>query len=88
MMTSYRTWLLSAIGLTNYLYYQSVSYISASLAIVILMQFTWFSLFLEWIIFAKKPSRLELLTVFFIPFRLPGEVCLRKNVDTFLYLLF
>ena len=56
----------SAIGLTNYLYYQSVSYISASLAIVILMQFTWFSLFLEWIIFAKKPSRLELLTVFFI----------------------
>ena len=58
----------SAIGLTNYLYYQSVSYISASLAIVILMQFTWFSLFLEWIIFAKKPSRLELLTVFFIRF--------------------
>lgn len=56
----------SAIGLTNYLYYQSVSYISASLAIVILMQFTWFSLFLEWIIFAKKTSRIELLTVFFI----------------------
>lgn len=56
----------SAIGLTNYLYYQSVSYISASLAIVILMQFTWFSLFLEWIIFAQKPSRLELLTVSFI----------------------
>ena len=56
----------SAIGLTNYLYYQSVSYISASLAIVILMQFTWFSLFLEWILFAKKPSGLELLTVFFI----------------------
>lgn len=56
----------SAIGMTNYLYYRSVSYISASLAIVILMQFTWFSMFLEWIIFAKKPSRLELLTVFFI----------------------
>ncbi len=56
----------SAIGLTNFLYYQSVSYISASLAIVILMQFTWFSLLLEWIIFSKKPSRLELLTVFFI----------------------
>lgn len=56
----------SAIGLTNYLYYLSVSYISASLAIVILMQFTWFSLFLEWIIFTKKPSRLELLTVCFI----------------------
>lgn len=55
-----------AIGLTNFLYYLSVSYISASLAIVILMQFTWFSLLLEWIIFAKKPSLFELLTVFFI----------------------
>lgn len=54
------------IGLTNFLYYQSVSYISASLAIVILMQFTWFSLFLEWVIFAKKRSLFELLTVFFI----------------------
>lgn len=56
----------SAIGLTNFLYYQSVHYISASLAIVILMQFTWFSLLLEWIIFSKRPSRSELLTVFFI----------------------
>jgi len=56
----------SAIGLTNFLYYLSVSYISASLAIVILMQFTWFSLLLEWIIFTRKPSQLELLTVFFI----------------------
>jgi len=56
----------SAIGLTNFLYYLSVSYISASLAIVILMQFTWFSLLLEWVIFGRKPSRLELLTVFFI----------------------
>lgn len=53
----------SAIGLTNFLYYLSVSYISASLAIVILMQFTWFSLFLEWIIFSKKPSSVEFLTV-------------------------
>lgn len=56
----------SAIGLTNFLYYHSVHYISASLAIVILMQFTWFSLLLEWIIFTRKPSRLELLTIFFI----------------------
>lgn len=55
-----------AIGLTNFLYYQSVSYISASLAIVILMQFTWFSLLLEWLIFRQRPGRLELVTVFFI----------------------
>ena len=56
----------SAIGLTNFLYYQSVHYISASLAIVILMQFTWFSMLLEWLLFKRKPSRLELITVFFI----------------------
>lgn len=55
----------SAIGLTNFLYYQSVSYISASLAIIILMQFTWLSLLLEWIVFTKKPSQIELLTVFY-----------------------
>lgn len=55
-----------AIGLTNFLYYESVSYIPASLAIVILMQFTWFSLFLEWILFARKPSKPELVTVSFI----------------------
>lgn len=56
----------SAIGLTNFLYYLSVNYISASLSIVILMQFTWFSLLLEWLIFKKRPSRIELLTVIFI----------------------
>lgn len=55
-----------AIGLTNFLYYKSVQYIPASLAIVILMQFTWLSLLLEWTVFARKSSRIELLTVFFI----------------------
>lgn len=56
----------STIGLINFLYYQSVSYISASLATVILMNFTWFSLLLEWAIFRNKPSRFEGLTVLFI----------------------
>lgn len=55
-----------AIGLANYLYYLSVSYLSASLAIVILMQFTWFSLLMEWVFFRNRPSRIELLTVVFI----------------------
>ncbi len=32
----------AAIGMANYLYYQSLPFISASLAIVVLMQFTWF----------------------------------------------
>ena len=55
-----------AIGLTNFLYYESVQYISASLAIVILMQFTWLGILLEWIVFKRKASRLAMLTVFFI----------------------
>lgn len=55
-----------AIGLTNFLYYESVQYIPASLAIIILMQFTWLNLLLEWILFTKKSSRMELLTVFVI----------------------
>lgn len=54
------------IGLTNYFYYQSVSFISASLAIVILMQFTWFCLLLEWIFFKKMPGRMEIITITFI----------------------
>ncbi|SFM83966.1 Threonine/homoserine efflux transporter RhtA [Chitinophaga sp. YR627] len=54
------------IGITNFLYYQSVSYISASLAIVILMQFTWFSLLLEWIVFGQRPGKAEAITVIFI----------------------
>ncbi len=55
-----------AIGLTNFLYYESVEYIPASLAIIILMLFTWLSLLLEWVVFRRKSSRAELLTVFFI----------------------
>ena len=54
------------IGLTNFLYYESVRYIPTSLAIIILMQFTWLSLLLEWMIFNRKSSGMELLTVLFI----------------------
>jgi len=61
----------STIGLTNLLYYQSVSYISASMAIVILMNFTWFSIVLEWVIFGKRPYLSELLAV---PFVLIGSL--------------
>lgn len=69
----------STIGLTNFLYYESVSYIPASLAIIILMQFTWFSLLLEWFIFTRKPSRFEFLTVFFI---LIGTAMVGKLFET------
>lgn len=55
-----------AIGLTNFLYYESVSYIPASLAIIILMQFTWLSILIEWLVFTRRPTRLEMITVTFI----------------------
>ena len=53
----------SAIGLTNFLYYKSVQFIPASLAIILLMQFTWFSMLLEWGFLHRRPTRTELVTV-------------------------
>jgi drug/metabolite transporter (DMT)-like permease len=52
--------------MSNFLYYQSVSYIPASLAIVILMQFTWISLLLDWLFYRVRPRKIELLTVLLI----------------------
>lgn len=47
------------IGISTYFYYLSVKYISASVAIVLLMQFTWISILIEWAVFKKKPARSE-----------------------------
>lgn len=68
-----------SIGLTNFLYYDSVSYIPASVAIIILMQYTWFSLLIEWIVFRRKASKMELITVFFI---LIGTLLAGKMLET------
>lgn len=51
------------IGLTNFLYYRSVQFIPASLAIILLMQFTWFSMLLEWLFLHRCPTRTEFITV-------------------------
>ncbi|WP_158538660.1 EamA family transporter [Chitinophaga skermanii] len=48
------------IGLTSYVYYLSVKYIPASVAIICLMQFTWMSVLLEWCLFKKRPSQQQL----------------------------
>lgn len=53
----------SAIGLTNFLYYKSVQFIPASLAIILLMQFTWFSMLIEWLFLRRRPTRTELVAV-------------------------
>jgi drug/metabolite transporter (DMT)-like permease len=53
----------SSIGLTTFVYYVSVHYIPASIAIVILMQFSWISMLLDWFFFKKRPTVSQLLVV-------------------------
>lgn len=53
----------ASIGMTSYLYYLSVQYIPASVAIIFLMQFTWIGLLLEWIIYRKRPGRVHVLSI-------------------------
>ncbi|WP_276481375.1 EamA family transporter [Paraflavitalea pollutisoli] len=53
----------ATIGLSSFTYYLSVRYIPASLAILLLMQFTWMGLLLERVIFQARPSRGQLLAV-------------------------
>lgn len=58
----------ATIGLTTFLYYLSVQYIPASIAIILLMQFTWFGVLIEWVIFRKKTSPAEMLVIVVILF--------------------
>lgn len=51
----------ATIGITTFVYYVSVRYIPASLAVVILMQFTWIAALLEWLFFKKKPGLEQLI---------------------------
>jgi drug/metabolite transporter (DMT)-like permease len=53
----------ACIGLTTYVYYLSVKYIPASVAIVLLMSFTWAGLILEWLFYGKKPDRTQVLLI-------------------------
>ena len=53
----------AAIGLTTFLYYLSVRYIDASLAVVLLMQFAWMGVLMNWLIYKQKPAPLQLLII-------------------------
>lgn len=53
----------AAIGLTTFLYYVSVHYIPASVAIILLMQFTWMGVLLDRILFNKKADAIQLITI-------------------------
>ena len=56
----------ATIGLTTFVYYLSVLYIPASLAVVILMQFTWMGTLLEWLCFKKKPGWEQIIIIVLI----------------------
>lgn len=56
----------TTMGASAYTYYLSVSYIPASLAIVLLMQITWISILVEWLFFKKKPNSIEIVSALFI----------------------
>ncbi|KLT67711.1 EamA family transporter [Flavobacterium sp. ABG] len=58
----------TSMGSSAYTYYLSVSYIPASLAIVLLMQITWLSILIEWVFFKKKPNFIEVVSAVFIIF--------------------
>jgi drug/metabolite transporter (DMT)-like permease len=52
--------------LTGLLYYGSLQYIPASLAIILLFQFTWIGVLLEAVTHRKWPSKIQLITLLFI----------------------
>lgn len=48
-------------GLVGIFYYNSVNYIPASIAIILLMQYLWISILIEWIWFKKRPHKMQIL---------------------------
>lgn len=53
-------------GLVSLTYYQCVKLIPASVAIILLMQFVWISVLLEFIFFKKKPNSLQVFAIIMI----------------------
>ncbi|AWE05992.1 EamA family transporter [Lysinibacillus sp. 2017] len=53
-------------AITGIVYGQSLNYLPASLAVVMLFQFTWIGLFMNCIIHKRLPSRIELISLAFL----------------------
>lgn len=53
-------------GITGIVYGKSIHYLPASLAVVMLFQFTWIGLFLDCIIHKRLPKRIELISLVFL----------------------
>lgn len=53
-------------GLVGIFYYQCVKLLPASIAIILLMQYLWMSILLEYIIFRKKPVPMQLIAALIV----------------------
>jgi len=53
-------------GLVSVFYYQSVKLVPNSVAIILLMQFIWISILLEFLIFKKKPTSFQVLAILLV----------------------
>lgn len=53
-------------GLTGIMYYQTLNYVDASLAIIFLFQFVWIGTFIEFVFFRKIPSKAKLTSIFLL----------------------
>ncbi len=70
-------------GLVGIFYYNSVHYVPASIAIILLMQYLWISILIEWIWFKKRPHKMQVIAaaIVFLGTLLAGGVFSDK-VDT------
>lgn len=66
-------------GLVSVFYYQCVKLVPNSVAIILLMQFIWMSILMEYLIFKKKPTGLQLLAILLV---LGGTVLASGMVET------
>ncbi|WP_316796170.1 DMT family transporter [Pedobacter agri] len=66
-------------GLVSVFYYQCVKLVPNSVAIILLMQFIWISILLEFIIYKKKPTGLQFLAILLV---LGGTVLASGMVET------
>lgn len=53
-------------GLVSIFYYQSVKLVPNSVAIILLMQFIWMSILMDYIIFKKKPTGLQFVAILLV----------------------
>lgn len=55
-------------GLTGVFYYTSLNVLPASIAIILLFQFTWVGVLLEWLLDGKRPTKTTLISLLLILF--------------------